>query len=118
MPTTPKERQPAHVVLVDRLLRACETAIRPFQPGEEDHEGLVRGGRIDHVVWATGLLAQIIIPQHAVAEVRRRIAAIRDSLDANTEAKRTFGNEIRFIVSDLDVLLSLLPHEADVPATA
>ena len=116
MPKAPKKRQPAHVEVVDRLHSACQSAIRPFLP-EEDFEGLLRNSRVELVLWTTDLLACVIIPPNEMAGVRRRIQAIRDSLDANEQAKRAFCNEIRFMVSDLDLLLSLLPHEAETPAT-
>ena len=116
MPKAPEKRQPAHIEIVDRLYNACQSAIRPFLQGEEDFEGLLRNSRVELVLWTTDLLACVIIPPNEMAGVRRRIQAIRDSLDANEQAKGAFCNEIRLMVSDIDVLLTLLRHEADALA--
>lgn len=110
------QRQPAHVELVDRLQRACAQIIRPFSP-DADFEGTIRAARSERVLFITDLITSIIIPPNAIADVRRRIEAIRDSLNTNEQAKRDFGNEIVITVSDLDRLLDCLPREADVPAT-
>lgn len=108
---------PAHVVLLDRLHRACVDATTSFS-AEADFEGILRQLRVYRVTWVVDVLANMVIPDKAAPEVRKRVTAIRNALVANTDAKKDFGNEIRVIVSMLDVLLDTLPRESEASATA